>query len=73
MYQQLTQEERYQIKAYKESGLPLRAIARKLTRAASTITRELTRNTGKRGYSAKQAQEKAGGTSLYSHQSNKIR
>ena len=47
MYQQLTQEERYQIKAYKESGLPLRAIARKLTRAASTITRELTRNTGK--------------------------
>lgn len=59
MYQQLTQEERYQIKAYKESGLPLRAIARKLTRAPSTITRELTRNTGKRGYSAKQAQEKA--------------
>lgn len=59
MYQQLTQEERYQIKAYKESGLPLRAIARKLMRATSTISREIKRNTGKRGYRAKQAQEKA--------------
>jgi IS30 family transposase len=40
MYNQLTQEERYQIKAYKESGLTQSKIAQKLGRAKSTISRE---------------------------------
>jgi IS30 family transposase len=56
-YQQLTQEERYQIKAYKESGLSQSQIAMQLSRSASTISRELKRNTGLRGYRPKQAQE----------------
>ena len=56
-YNQLTQEERYQIKAYKESGLSQLEIARRLFRSASTISRELKRNTGLRGYRPKQAQE----------------
>ena len=59
MSQQLTQEERYQIKAYKDSGLNQTEISKKLGRHKSTISRELKRNTGQRGYRAKQAQEKA--------------
>jgi IS30 family transposase len=59
MYNQLTQEERYQIKAYKESGLTQSKIAQKLGRAKSTISRELKRNTGERGYRPQQSQNKA--------------
>ena len=59
MYNQLTQEERYQIYAYKQSGLTQKAIAKELGRSASTISRELSRNKGKKGYRPKQAHEKA--------------
>lgn len=59
MYKQLTQEERYQIYAYKQSGLTQEKIAERLARSKSTISRELSRNSGQKGYRPKQAQEKA--------------
>lgn len=43
-YHRLTRDERYQIAALKESGLGVRAIARVLGKSASTISRELRRN-----------------------------
>ena len=45
----LTLEEREQLAASKAEGLSLRAIARRLGRAASTISRELHRNARPRG------------------------
>jgi IS30 family transposase len=59
MYSQLTQAERYQIQAYKQSGLSQKAIGEKLNRHSSTISRELCRNTGQRGYRPQQAHNKA--------------
>jgi len=58
-YIHLTQDERYQIKAYLQMGKSQAEIARKLKRSESSIGRELTRNTGERGYRPKQAQEMA--------------
>ena len=57
MYEQLSQEERYQIHAYKQAGLSNIEVAKKLKRNKSTIGREISRNTGRRGYRPKQAQE----------------
>jgi IS30 family transposase len=56
-YHHITQEERYQIYAYKQTGKKPSEIAGILKRDKSTIYRELSRNTGKRGYRPKQAQE----------------
>ena len=58
-YKQLTQAQRYQIKALLSIGTKKAAIARKLAVDKSTIYRELKRNRGKRGYRPKQAHEKA--------------
>lgn len=58
-YQQLAYEQRCQIKALKESGLSQAAIARVVGVNQSTISRELARNTGQRGYRHKQAQRMA--------------
>lgn len=58
-YQQLTEFERYQIYALKKTGMINKEIAKQLERHPSTIGRELDRNTGLRGYRAKQAHEKA--------------
>jgi len=55
-YQQLTYELRCQIYALKKTGLSQNKIARQLKVSQSTISRELSRNTGKRGYRIKQAQ-----------------
>ena len=55
-YTHLTQEERYQIYALKKAGVKPGKIAEVLERSCSTISRELTRNRGKRGYRPKQAQ-----------------
>ena len=57
-YTQLTQEERYHISVLCKEGFSRAEIARRLNRHPSTITRELSRNTGRRGYRAKQAQQK---------------
>jgi len=54
-YTHLTQEERYQIHAYKKAGFSNALIAQELGRHVSTIKRELSRNTGLRGYRPQQA------------------
>ena len=54
-YTHLTREERYQIYALKKAGHTQSEIANVLERSPSTISRELTRNRGRRGYRAKQA------------------
>lgn len=58
-YKQLTQEQRYQIYALRKEGLSLGAVALNLRVDKSTISRELKRNTGLKGYRPKQAHEKA--------------
>jgi IS30 family transposase len=58
-YIQLTQEERYHISVLCKEGYSKTDTARKTNRHISTISRELNRNTGKKGYRPKQAQEKA--------------
>ena len=55
-YTQLTREERYQIYALKIAGQTQSEIAGVLKRSPSTISRELFRNCGGRGYRPKQAQ-----------------
>lgn len=57
-YQQLTYEQRCQISALKKSGCTQRKIAKIINVSQSTVSRELSRNTGKRGYRHKQAQIK---------------
>jgi len=56
-YYQLTENERYQIYALKKAGLSQKAIAEQLSRNAATISQEIKRNGGQRGYRPKQAQE----------------
>ena len=58
-YQQLTYEQRCQIFALKKSGLSQRCIAELVEVNQSTISRELARNSGGKGYRHKQAQYKA--------------
>src|ERR1700750_3282286 len=58
-YLHLTCEQRCQIYALLQSGHSQAHIARKIGVAPSTISRELVRNTGARGYRFKQAHEKA--------------
>ena len=55
-YTHLTQNERYQIYALLKAGHKQREIAQLLNRHPSTISRELGRNSGLRGYRPKQAQ-----------------
>lgn len=55
-YEQLTQEERYQIHAYLKAGFNQSQIALEMNRDKSTISREIRRNTGRRGYRPQQAQ-----------------
>jgi len=54
-YTQLSMEERYTIYAELKIGSSINEIARKLARNPSTISREVTRNQGLRGYRPKQA------------------
>ena len=57
-YKQLTLDQRYEIYAYLKAGFTQSQIADKLGVHKSTISRELARNKGRRGYRAKQAQAK---------------
>jgi IS30 family transposase len=59
-YTHLTREERYQIYALKKAGHTQSEIANVLERSPSTISRELSRNCGGRGYRPKQAHRLAG-------------
>ena len=58
-YKQLTKEERIEIYAMMQAGKQQKIIAKALGVNPSTISRELSRNTGMRGYRPKQAQQKA--------------
>ena len=56
-YQQLTREQRYQIYGLRKAGFKQREIANEVGVNKSTISRELRRNRGQRGWRPKQAQE----------------
>jgi len=58
-YQHLTQQERYQIYAYRKAGFCRSHIAAEIGRSPSTIGRELRRNHGRRGYRPGKAGELA--------------
>ena len=58
-YKQLTEEDRIEIYAMKQAGKEQNMIAAALGVHPTTISRELTRNTGLRGYRPKQAQQEA--------------
>ena len=58
-YKQLTEGQRYQISALLKAVTSQKDIALILDVSASTVSRELERNTGKRGYRPKQAHIKA--------------
>lgn len=55
-YTHLTQDERYQIYILKKAGHRQNEIAALMNRHPSTISRELSRNSGQRGYRPRQAQ-----------------
>jgi len=59
VYTHLTQEERYQIYALSRQGESQKCIAEQLGRHPATISRELSRNRGQRGYRPQQAHELA--------------
>lgn len=58
-YQQLAYEQRCQITVLKKRGCSQQEIADSVGVSQSTVSRELARNTGERGYRHKQAQEKS--------------
>lgn len=58
-YTHITQEERYQIYALKKAGINQSKISEIIGRSPSTISRELKRNRGLRGYRPHQAQMKS--------------
>lgn len=58
-YTHLTEEERYQIDDMLREGFTQESIAKALRRSTSTLSRELNRNTGQRGWRPRQAQQKA--------------
>ncbi len=57
-YNQLTEGQRYQIEVLKQAGKIQKDIATLIGVSAGTISRELKRNTGQRGYRPRQAQIK---------------
>lgn len=57
-YSQLAYEQRCQISVLIKSGMTQREMATAVGVTQSTISRELSRNTGERGYRHKQAQQK---------------
>lgn len=59
MYTHLTQEERYHIYELQAMGKSMRQAAKELKRDHSTISREISRNKGARGYRPRQAHIKA--------------
>lgn len=54
-YKHLSSEERYYIEIQRKEGVSMNKIAKALGRSQPTLSRELARNTGKRGYRHKQA------------------
>ena len=71
-YRQLTEEDRIEIYAMKQARKTQCDIARRLGVHPSTISRELTRNTGGRGYRPKQAHRLATGRRGYARKAVKM-
>lgn len=71
-YHQLTLEQRYQIYAFKKAGFNQTEIASELRVSKSTISRELRRNKGHRGYRPKQAGSFAQGRRQSKNNATKI-
>jgi len=71
-YHQLTENERYQIYALNKAGHHQQDIATLLQRSASTISRELQRNKGLRGYRPGQAQRLSDNRRSRAHKARKI-
>ena len=71
-YHQLTENERYQIYALNKAGHAQQDIALLLQRSPSTISRELKRNTGLRGYRPGQAQRLSDNRRTRAHKARKI-
>ena len=58
-YKQLNQGQRYHIEILLKTGHNQKEIAKQIAVSPATLSRELKRNKGKRGYRPKQAQIKA--------------
>ena len=71
-YTHLSQEERYQIYALLQTGITQTKIAYILKRNPATISREITRNKGLKGYRPKQAQYKMKQRALNSRNASTI-
>jgi len=71
-YNHLSQAERYQIHALMKVGHDQSQISKLLDRHKSTISRELTRNTGSRGYRPKQACEMSADRAQNSRNANTV-
>lgn len=71
-YKQLTENERYQIYAMKKAGHSQKEIAIVLVRSPSTISRELRRNQGLRGYRPAQAQRLSASRRQEAHKAFKV-
>ena len=71
-YKHLSQTERYQIYALMKAGHDQTQIARLLDRSKSTISRELVRNRGSKGYRPKQACELAHSRSALSRNASTV-
>jgi transposase, IS30 family len=71
-YKQLTENERYQIYTLLKVGFSLKAIAAELNRHPSTISRELKRNKGLKGYRPRQAQRLASTRRKQAHKACKL-
>jgi len=54
-YRQLTRKQRYQIEAYLKTGMKKGEIAKEIGVAASTVWREIKRNSGEKGYKSSRA------------------
>ena len=71
-YNQLTENERYQIYTLKKAGHSNIEIAGLLERHPATIGRELKRNTGLRGYRPQQAQRLSNSRRINAHKARKV-
>lgn len=71
-YNQLTESERYQIYALKKAGHSQKEISELLGRSPSTISRELRRNKGLRGYRPAQAQRLSDARRQEAHKARKL-
>ena len=58
-YHHVTRDQRFQICALRARGCSKRSIAKQIALYPSTISREIKRNSGKRGYRFNQADRKA--------------